>query len=125
MELDIIRSEAGGFTLHGKINGLRVGALHVIVKDHEAEIADVYIDEFEVPAFKFFPVFKKTVSYRNKGYGSQLLKYGIGMCRELGVERLEGRMHGDLVRLRKWYGLHGFDVVDDEISLNLESKVGE
>ena len=96
-----------------------VGKVHVTLKNNVATIADIIVNQRNIPRVPCIPFLRRTVSYRNRGYGSALLNIAIDKCRALGVTRIMGNMHGDIERLSGWYSKNGFDVVGNDICMYL------
>ena len=59
------------------INGFKIGHSNLHKYGNEATLSNIYILEYRKQVFRFTTLFTKTVSYRNKGYGSLLLDESI------------------------------------------------
>ena len=75
-----------------------------------AKLADIQITDIEIYWFALVPFIKKRLSYKGKGYGSQLLNAVVEYCTSQKIERLEGDVVGNLDFLIPWYKRHGFRV---------------
>ena len=112
MDIELIRHKGKSFSYIVQAQGLNVGRIHISVFNESAIIEDINVGEIHFKPYRFLP-FKRTISYRGKGYGSALLKSAINNCRELGAKEILGIMHGDEVKLTKLYKRHGFVVNHD------------
>ena len=116
---EIFLSE-NAWTLVAFINGKKAGHLHICRSEDVAEIADIVVSEYKTYRFNLLPVFKKTVSFRNQGVGTALLKEAIELCRKSHIKVIKGNIVGDTDRLIKWYRKNNFEVNDNlEINLTL------
>ncbi len=119
MDIELIRQKGKSFSYIVRAQGLNVGRIHISISNESATIEDINVGEIRFKPYWFFP-FKRTISYRGKGYGSALLKTAINHCREIGVKEILGVMHGDEVKLAKLYKRHGFAVnYDHSIYLSI------
>ncbi len=60
-------------------------------------------------------------NYQNKGIGSGLLTAAIEHSRSKGCTQMKGWMHGDKVRLERFYRSFGFAISGIKIGLDLEN----
>jgi GNAT superfamily N-acetyltransferase len=87
-----------------------------------ATLADIVIEDRDLPIFPFWHWPKKRYNHRGKGYGTKLLIASINFCRLHKISELKGEVAGDLEQLLPWYGRHGFEVYDD-IKIRLQIDV--
>ena len=99
-----------GFEDSSHIGDVKLSRNGAVVK-----IADIQVVDIKLPIFPFFLFIKKRLSYKGKGYGSQLLDATIEYCKSQNVERIEGMVAGDMDFLVSWYKRHGFKISNGNI----------
>lgn len=120
MNLKYICRLPSGFTYLYEDGEIVLGRIHVVIDNNVATIADIIVTELIVNRFCFLPYFKKELTYRNQGYGTNLLNATIKKCREIGVTEIVGNIVGETDRLKSWYSRNGFKINDYEISMVFE-----
>lgn len=122
MHVEYICRLPSGFTYLCEDGETTVGKIHVVIDDNIATIADVVVTQRVVRRFWFLPIFKKKLTCRNQGYGTNLLNAAIEKCREIGVAEIVGNIVGDTERLKSWYLRNGFKIKNCKISMVIDQR---
>ena len=85
-----------------------VGYANLIRKENTAVLCDIYIYDNSRPLIKYIPWVRVGINFRNRGYGSYLLKNVIEYCKYHDIKEITGKASGDLDLLFPWYTKHGF-----------------
>lgn len=106
-------------------NGHSVGYINISLKGTISDICDLCVkDSYMYLWPNFMPVFlsiKRNRNYQNKGIGSRLLVTAIEHSKANGCTQMKGWMHGDKVRLERFYRSFGFEISGINIKLDLEN----
>ena len=88
-------------------NGHSVGYINISLKGTISDICDLCVkDSYMYLWPNFMPVFlsiKRNRNYQNKGIGSRLLVTAIEHSKANGCTQMKGWIHGDKVRLERFY----------------------
>ncbi len=122
MCLEYICRLPSGFTYLYKDGDTISGKIHVVIDNNVATISDVIVTQRIVNRFCFLPYFKKELTYRNQGYGTNLLNATINKCREIGVTEIVGNIVGETDRLKSWYSRNGFKINNCQISMVFDQR---
>jgi len=104
-----------GHLLTGKVmwHGICVGKANVSVTANRAELIDINI-KHDVPVPSHLPhlplVNPATRNFQGHGLGSELLTRVVHELRIKGIQDVEGKMHGNITRLRIWFKQMGFEL---------------
>ena len=101
----------GGFiSLKARYKGYPAGYARIAINGDRAELADVQVYCRPGHWSRWPPFYYRSVNYRERGIGTRLLDKVLDICQAQGVSWLEGKMHGDVDQLTRWYGRHGFRI---------------
>lgn len=90
----------------------RIGHAYLSLSGSTAKLADIYILNKKFP-LPFFPFIRVRRNFRNRGYGTLLLKRIVEFCREHGIQQIYGQIVGDRPKLVSWYHRNGFTITDE------------
>ncbi|EGR1221386.1 GNAT family N-acetyltransferase [Vibrio parahaemolyticus] len=107
------------------LNGHSVGYINISLKETVADLCDLCVKDSYIYLWpNFMPSFLSITrkrNYQNKGIGSGLFTAAIEHSRSKGCTKMKGWMHGDKVRLERFYRSFGFTISGINIELDLEN----
>jgi len=127
IEIEVIELQSlDGFRIEALLpNGHSVGYINIMIKDTVADLCDICVkDSYLYRWPSFMPIFlciQRKRNFQNKGIGSRLLVAAIEHSKSKGCLQMKGWMHGDKIRLEKFYRSFGFQTCGNNIELDLEN----
>ncbi|MCX8809278.1 GNAT family N-acetyltransferase [Vibrio parahaemolyticus] len=106
-------------------NGHSVGYINISLKGTVADLCDLCVKDSYIYLWPhFMPALlsiKRKRNYQNQGIGSRLLATAIEHSKSKGCSQMKGWMHGDKVRLERFYRSFGFEINGISIALDLDN----